>query len=96
MSKKFSIAKAVDIEKLGNQIERYEEETSHRDIYVFMNYDTIETIKNQTLGSILNYPDFNSLDTILSLKKYNGLIGYYQGYKVFRDDTLSFGEVEIR
>lgn len=96
MSKIFSIAKAIDMDKLDNQIERYEAETGNRNIYVFMNYDTIKTIENQTLGSILNYPDFNSPNTILSLKKSNGLMGYYQGYKVFRDDTLSFGEVEIR
>ena len=91
MSRKFSIAKTIDVNRLTRQIEIYEAQTGNENPYIFMNYDTIETIKNETLGGILNYPD-----TILSLKKSNGLIGYYQGYKVFKDDTLSFGEVELR
>lgn len=96
MSKTFSIAKAIDTDKLDREIERYEIETGNKNIYVFMNYDTIKTLENQVLGSVLNYPRYDSPNTILSLKRTNGLIGYYQGYKCFRDDTLCFGEVEIR
>ncbi len=96
MSKTFSIAKAIDLKKLNNEIEQYEAKTGNRNIYVFMNHDTIETLENQVLGSVINYPNYNSQNTVLSLEKTNGLIGYYQGYKCFRDDTLCFGEVEIR
>ena len=30
------------------------------------------------------------------LAKAEGLIGEYQGYEMFEDNTLSFGEIELR
>ena len=53
------------------------------------------------------YEDKNTIDAIPTVDdtlynlqqpgaKVNGITGYYHGYKVFRDDTLEFGEVEIR
>ena len=91
MEKKFSIVKVIDLEKLNNEICLYESKTGNTDTYIFMNYDTINSIKEQTIHGIEDYYNYN-----FYLQKHCGLIGRYQGYKVFIDDTLSFGEVEIR
>lgn len=86
MSKKFSIARTkIDINKLLNNIEEYYAINMTKP-YLFMNKDTIDE-----LISIVDYSP-NGLFGSQS----NDMCGYFQGHKVFCDNTLKFGEVEIR
>ena len=86
MSKKFSIVRTkIDINKLLNNIEEYSI-INMVNPYLFMNKDTIDE-----LISIVGY----SPDGLFGSQS-NYMCGYFQGYKVFCDNTLKFGEVEIR
>lgn len=86
-NRKFSIIREIDIDKLDAKIDQYVEATGETNPYLFMHKHTIDAL-----------PTFN--DTLSCLRSItavvNGLAGYYCGCKVFRDDTLAFGDVEIR
>lgn len=86
MSKKFSIVRTkIDISKLLNNIEEYSIINMTKP-YLFINKDTIEELISQ-----VGYkPDG------LWGSQSNHMCGYFQGHKVFCDNTLKFGEVEIR
>ena len=86
MSKKFSITKTkIDINKLVANIEEYSVINITKP-YIFMNKDTIDE-----LISLAGYKP----DGLWGAQS-SCMCGYFQGYKVFCDNTLSFGEVEIR
>ena len=93
MSKKFSIIKEIDLDKLRRQIDLFRHETGERNPYLFMNNDTIEQICNTVMPDLTIY---KNLGRPIVTYNSNNLIGYFEGYKVFGDNTLSFGEVEIR
>lgn len=93
MSKKFSIVKEIDLDKLRRQIDLFRHETGERKLYLFMNNDTIEQICNPVMQDLTIY---ETLGRPIAIYNSNNLIGYFEGYKVFGDNTLSFGEVEIR
>ena len=86
-NRKFSIIQKIDMNELDRMIDNYQCHTGETNPYLFMNKSTIEAIPTVD-------------DTLYNLRqicaKVNGIAGYYCGYKVFRDDTLDFGEVEIR
>ena len=86
MSKKFSIVRTkIDISKLLNNIEEYS--VIHMtNPYLFMSKDTIDELISQ-----VGYKP----DGLCSAQS-SSMCGYFQGHKVFCDNTLSFGEVEIR
>lgn len=86
MNKKFSIIRAkIDIDKLLNNIKEYSI-VSLTNPYLFMKKSTIDE-----LISILDYKPDELWDVQSSC-----MCGYFQGCKVFCDNTLKFGEVEIR
>ena len=86
MSKKFSITKTkIDINKLVANIEEYSVINMTKP-YIFMNKDTIDE-----LISLVGY-DSDGLWGSQS----SHICGHFHGYKLFCDNTLSFGEVEIR
>ena len=86
MSEKFSIVRTrIDINKLRNNIVEYSI-INKENPYLFMNKDTIDE-----LISIVGY----SPDGLFGSQS-NYMCGYFQGHKVFCDNTLKFGEVEIR
>ena len=86
MSKKFSIVRTkIDISKLLNNIEEYSIINMAKP-YLFMNKDTIDELISQVGCN----PDG------LWGAQSNSMCGYFQGHKVFCDNTLNFGEVEIR
>lgn len=87
MNRKFSIVQKIDMTELDRIIDKYQCHTGETNPYLFMNKSTIDAIP--TVDDTLH-------DLYQITAKINGLIGYYQGYKIFRDDTLDFGEVEIR
>lgn len=91
MSKKFSISKAIDLNKLNMKIDEYRHDTGELNPYIFMNEETIRAMSNDY---------FSRVDPLcehfLKIKYPNGLVGRYEGYKVFQDNELKFGEAEIR
>lgn len=86
MSKKFLIIKTkIDINKLIVNIEEYSVINMTKP-YIFMNKDTVDELISQ-----VGYKPDGLWGTQSSC-----MCGYFHGYKVFCDNTLSFGEVEIR
>lgn len=90
MSKKFSIVKTIDFDNLDNEIDRYMAMTGETNLYLFMNKDTVDAItsayKVRHIGSYESIPK----------TRYDDCKGYYCGLKVFVDNDLKFGEVEVR
>lgn len=79
MERKFSIVQT-------KKIDEYQCYTGEANPYLFMNKSTLDSIPTVD----------NTLYNIQQVcEKVNGIVGYYHGYKVFRDDSLSFGEVKI-
>lgn len=76
---------SIDFEKLNTGIDKYEYENKCSP-YIFANGDTIDEMANLT--------GFSS-DGIHGSKN-NYACGRYSGRKVFCDNTLQFGEVELR
>ena len=93
MSKKFSIVKEIDLDQLRKQIELYRYETGESNPYLFMNNKTIKQICDTGIPDLTIY---KTLGRPIVTYNSNNLIGFFEGYKVFGDNTLSFGEVEIR
>lgn len=89
MERKFSIAQGLDLDKLAKKINEYQLNTGETEPYLFMNKNTLDIIPPPAVD-----------DTLSLIKKVcvkaDGVVGCYLGYKVFRDDSLKFGEVEIR
>lgn len=81
----FVVQHKIDYIKLDRQIDNYYIEHNNSP-YIFMNGDTIDCIVKDTGMSPNGLHGVNT----------KGLCGRFQGNKVFCDNTLSFGEVEIR
>lgn len=81
----------IDTDKLSAEIDRYEIITN-QNAYLFIHTATIDCMKNAISNEEL-YP-------CMELKNSNccssGIIAKFQGRKVYIDDDLKFGEVEIR
>lgn len=84
MSKKFSIIKEIDLDKLRRQIENYRIETGEINPYIFMNLDTIEQISEEVGVPVKTFYINGSM------------IGLFEGNNVFLHEGLKYGEVEIR
>lgn len=86
MSKKFSIIKTMDTNKLhyeiNNHINNYDEDSP----YIFMNIDTLEAIACECIPEI----------ELRTCEKPDGYVAQYESNKVFINNDLKFGEVEIR
>lgn len=89
MTEKFSIVRQLDIEKLSGKIAYFVHENGHNP-YIFANNATLEALKKPYEQEMV----FTSFDGKKTL--YKGLIGRYQGYKMFEDNTLKYGEIELR
>ena len=75
----------LDFMKLNEKIRTYELENGYKP-YLFMNKDTIDELTN-IVGL---FPDG------LMGTQSNGLCGTYCAMKTFCDNTMQFGEVEMR
>jgi hypothetical protein len=83
----FSIIKELDIDKLYRTIEKYCIAKETTTPYLFMNQETIDKLPTESSKP------FYYLNTATSTM---GYIGQFCGCKVFRDNSLRYGEVEIR
>lgn len=88
MNKKFSIINTIDLDKLNDEIHKYIMQTGETNPYIFMSKDTSDAIDEA----------FPTLCLLEPCHKVNcqGKIGYWEGYRIFIDDNLKFGIVEIR
>ena len=84
MSKKFSIRK-VDLDKLDIKIDEYICETDEKNPYIFMCESTFCGIDPL---NIFKYAVRKQREKDVAIE--------YKGYKVFIDNELDFGEIEIR
>ena len=84
MSRKFSIT-TVDLSKIDDEIEAYVSMNGNFDPYIFMSENTAKAIENEIEVEV------RSVD----LPKPKGY-ATYSGYKVFCNNDLKFGIVEIR
>lgn len=88
MSKKFSIV-TVNLSKIDNEITKYINLNGNFDPYIFMNEDTARAIENEVgAHDIVDSPNKRNTK--------NGIYATYSGYKVFINNDLRFGIVEIR
>ena len=104
MSKKFSIVEKLNVDELTKQIRIYQslkdtkvtagEDSIECDPYIFINRETFDQIKASNYDELLR--NCNDEKMFLKQKYTNGLVGYFDGCKVFEDNTLGFGEVELR
>lgn len=80
---KFSILKTIlDSEKIMTEIQLYEN-SQKRSPYIFVN--------SKMISSFSVVPLMNTIEL-----DENGYLGEYKGYKVFRNDDLKYGEMELR
>jgi len=86
-SMKFNIANKLDIEDLNHKIDCYSN-IYHSNLYIFMSPKTLKNVP--TLKLEYCERDEDSFDECA------GLTGFYQGYKVFSDPTMEYGDVELR
>lgn len=88
---KFSIVKELDIMKLNEKLSEF---------FNIKGYFSKIFASNETLEA-LSKPYVQKMKRIKFvdggvLAKAEGLIGEYQGYKMFEDNTLKYGEIELR
>ena len=92
--KRFSIIKSVDINKLDRQIEEYECTTGEVP-YLFMANATGDAIMKELCNDSVMYPaDIEKVRALLSCDC--AMLGTYKGTKIYQNEDLPFGEVEIR
>lgn len=86
MPDKFSIqTKKIDIQKLNIQIQDFERHNNFRP-YIFANHETIKE-----LDSIVG-----NGSELCTFKKSDCFVGKFIEHRVYQDDTLRFGEIELR
>ena len=84
---KFSIIATVDLSRIDEEIEQYVSLNGNLNPYIFMSEDTARAVECE-----VGADDFPSQRDAKS----GGMYATYTGYKVFINNDLRFGIVEIR
>lgn len=87
----FSIVDKINVNKLNTEVEEFIYRKGHRP-YIFANKETLEALVKPIEQELKFVPTATGVTT--SFK--SCFIGKYQGDKMFEDDTLKFGEIELR
>lgn len=87
---KFSILKSIDLDILNKRIMEFINDTNEYNPYIFMNTKTASDI-----AYTVPIDDGWHSDMFKKLDKKN-MCGMYQGYPIYINDKLEYGEVEIR
>lgn len=88
----FSIVDKIDEDKLNTKIAEFIYRKGHRP-YIFANKETLDAL----VKPIEQTEMFANSWGIRLVSSFKGcLVGKYQGNKIFKDDTLKFGEIEMR
>ena len=87
----FFISK-LDFDKLNKEIDKYVNENQQKP-YIFMHNDTAKALMNvlETKRSDAKLLLLEKLNAEL-----NGIAGYYNDCKIFKNNALEYGEVEIK
>lgn len=91
MTEKFSIVKQLNMMKLNEKLSEFFNVNGYIP-KIFASNETLEALKKPYEQEMkrIEFVDGGVFT------KAEGLIGEYQGYKIFEDDTLEFGEIELR
>lgn len=87
----FSIVDKINANKLNTKIAEFIYRKGHRP-YIFANKETLDTL----IKPIEQELKFVSAATGITTSFKRCFIGKYRGNKMFEDDTLKFGEIELR
>ena len=88
----FSIVENINVDKLNTKIAEFVYKEGNEP-YIFANKETL----NALVKPIEQAEMFANSWGIGLVSSYKGcLTGMYRGNKIFRDDTLKFGEIELR
>ena len=88
----FSIVENINVDKLNTKIAEFVYREGH-DPYIFANKETLDAL----VKPIEQAEMFTNSWGIGLVSSYKGcLTGMYRGNKIFRDDTLKFGEIDLR
>ena len=91
MAEKFFIVKELDMIKLNEKLSEFFNVKGYFP-NIFASNETLESLSKPYVQEMkrIKFVDGGIL------AKAEGLIGEYQGYEMFEDNTLSFGEIELR
>lgn len=87
----FSIIDKINVDKLNTKIAEFVYREGHEP-YIFANKETLDAL----VKPIEQELKFISASTGVVSSFKTCLVGKYQGNKMFEDDTLKFGEIELR
>ena len=87
----FSIIDKINVDKLNTKIAEFVYREGHEP-YIFANKETLDAL----VKPIEQELKFVSATTNVTTAFKCCLIGKYQGNKMFEDNTLKFGEIELR
>ena len=87
----FSIVENINVDKLNTKIAEFVYREGH-DPYIFANKETLESLAKPIEQEL----KFVSAVTNVTTSFKTCLVGKDLGYKMFEDDTLKFGEIELR
>lgn len=88
---KFSIVDKINVNKLNTKVAEFVHREGYRP-YIFANKETLEALAKPIEQEL----KFVSAATGVTTLFKSCFIGKYQGDKMFEDDTLKFGEIELR
>lgn len=83
MKSKFNIITYINLDYLNNEIEKFEKNNQYSPI-ILTSIDTIRCVS-----------DYNDKDLENKIQ-FNDYINMYMGCRIFVDNTLKFGEIELR
>ena len=87
----FSIVDKINVNKLNTKIAEFVYREGHEP-YIFANKETLDAL----VKPIEHELKFVSAATGIVSSFKSCFIGKYQGNKMFEDNTLKFGEIELR
>lgn len=87
----FSIVDKINVNKLNTKVEEFIYREGHEP-YIFANKETLDAL----VKPIEQELKFISASTGVVSSFKTCLVGKYHGYKMFEDNTLKFGEIELR
>ena len=89
----FSIVEKINVDKLNTKVAEFVYREGHEP-YIFANKETLDVLV-KPIEKELNFITSPTGSTRIYVGK-GCLVGRYQGNKMFEDDTLKFGEIELR
>ena len=88
---KFSLVEKINVDKLNTKVAEFLYKEGHEP-YIFANKETLDAL----VKPIEQELKFVSTATGIVSSFKGRLVGKYRGNKMFEDDTLKFGEIELR